>query len=68
MIEGSIWLLKDIFGGFIFWVFQQNLGLFDQFHKEIVGFFDNRVHFYSFYVFEKKSLVEHPKRNQMAIP
>ena len=34
--------------------FQQKLGLFDKFHKEIVGIFDNRVHFYSFSVFERK--------------
>ena len=39
MIEGSNWLLKVIFGGCIFWVFQQKLGLFDKFRKEIVNSF-----------------------------
>ena len=37
-----------------FWVFQQKFRLFDKFHNEIVCFFDNRVHFYSFSVFERK--------------
>ena len=37
-----------------FWFFQQKLTLFDQFSREIVGFFDNRVYFYSSSVFERK--------------
>ena len=39
MVEGSIWLLKIIFGSCIFLRFSKKLGLFDQFHKEIVNNF-----------------------------